>query len=68
METRVAVIGIIVEKKESKEIVNDNGNVEFDDVTECEITYHISGKPGFDKLGPRQDALESFVRKSSNNS
>lgn len=45
-------------------IVNDNGNVEFDDVTECEITYHISGKPGFDKLGPRQDALESFVRKS----
>ena len=45
-------------------IVNDNGNVEFDDVTKCEITYHISGKPGFDKLGPRQDALESFVRKS----
>ena len=45
-------------------IVNDNGNVEFDDVTECEITYHISGKPGFDKLGPRQDALEPFVRKS----
>lgn len=45
-------------------IVNDNGNVEFDDVTECEITYHISGKPGYDKLGPRQDALESFVRKS----
>lgn len=45
-------------------IVNDNGIVEFDDVTECEITYHISGKPGFDKLGPRQDALESFVRKS----
>ena len=45
-------------------IVNDNGNVEFDDVTECEITYHISGKPGFDKLGPRQNALESFVRKS----
>lgn len=45
-------------------IVNDNGNVEFDDVTKCEITYHISGKPGYDKLGPRQDALESFVRKS----
>ena len=45
-------------------IVNDNGNVEFDDVTKCEITYHISGKPGFDKLGPRQDALESFVRKA----
>ena len=45
-------------------IVNDNGNVEFDDVTECEITYHISGKPGYDKLGPRQDALEPFVRKS----
>ena len=43
-------------------IVNDNGNVEFDDVTKCEITYHISGKPGFDKLGPRQDALESFVK------
>jgi ribosomal protein S18 acetylase RimI-like enzyme len=43
-------------------IVNDNGNVEFDDVTECEITYHISGKPGYDKLGPRQDALESFVK------
>ena len=45
-------------------IVNDNGNVEFDDVTKCEITYHISGKPGYDKLGPRQDALEPFVRKS----
>lgn len=45
-------------------IVNDNGNVEFDDVTKCEITYHISGKPGYDKLGPRQDVLESFVRKS----
>jgi hypothetical protein len=45
-------------------IVNDNGNVEFDDVTECEITYHISGKPGWKGLGPRQDALESFVRKS----
>lgn len=45
-------------------IVNDNGNVEFDDVTKCEITYHITGKPGYDKLGPRQDALESFVRKS----
>ena len=43
-------------------IANGNGNVEFDDVTKCEITYHISGKPGYDKLGPRQDALESFVK------
>lgn len=45
-------------------IVNDNGNVEFDDVTKCEITYHISGKPGFDKLGPGQGNLYEFVRKS----
>lgn len=43
-------------------IVNDNGNVEFDDVTECEITYHISGKPGFDKLGPGQGSLYQFVK------
>ena len=43
-------------------IVNDNGNVEFDDVTECEITYHISGKPGFDKLGPGQGSLYKFVK------
>ena len=43
-------------------IANGNGNVEFDDVTKCEITYHVSGKPGYDKLGPRQDALESFVK------
>lgn len=43
-------------------IVNDNGNVEFDDVTECEITYHISGKPGYDKLGPGQGSLYQFVK------
>lgn len=43
-------------------IVNDNGNVEFDDVTECEITFHISGKPGFDKLGPGQGSLYQFVK------
>lgn len=43
-------------------IVNDNGNVEFDGVTKCEITYHISGKPGFDKLGPGQGSLYQFVK------
>lgn len=27
-----------------------------------EITYHISGKPGFDKLGPGQGSLYQFVK------
>lgn len=43
-------------------IVNDNGNVEFDDVTECEITYHISGKPGWKGLGPAPGATYEFVK------
>lgn len=43
-------------------IVNDNGNVEFDDVTKCEITYHISGKPGWKGLGPAPGATYEFVK------
>lgn len=43
-------------------IANGNGNVEFDDVTECTIKYHISGKPGWKGLGPAPGATYEFVK------
>lgn len=43
-------------------IANGNGNVEFDDVIECTIKYHVSGKPGWKGLGPAPGATYEFVK------